>query len=221
VFSLKKEPKYMGDYRLLIEKYKDALEHVLQYYEETAPRWQTPYHPWSLPQFKMEHVLRVLRYSLMLASRRKTNLDVVVLAAILHDLAIYTAERKDHAVEGSKLAEKYLTENGYQDELVKKVVRVIAVHAGPLVFEASTIEDKILQDADTIDKVSVFGITSNLLYYGSKEYLPKQALDEMKKDVPPKLQWMLETMHTKEGKRIVNRGCKYFRNFIVLLEKEL
>lgn len=218
---MKKESKYMKDYRLLIDKYKDALEHVRQYYEETAPKDRSAYHPWSLPQFKMEHVLRVLRYSLMLASRRKTNLDVVVLAAILHDLAIYTAERKDHAVEGSKLAEKYLTENGYQDELVKRVVRAIAVHAGPLVFEANAIEDRILQDADTIDKVSAFGITSDLLHYGSKGYLPGQALDEMKKASPPRLKWMLETMHTKEGKRIVNRGCKYFRNFIVLLEKEL
>ena len=218
---MKREPKYMKDYRLLIEKYKGALEHVKRFYEETASKWQSQYHPWSVPQFKMEHVLRVLRYSLMLASRRKADTDVVALAAILHDLAIYTAERKDHAVEGSKLTEKYLTENGYQDELVKRVVRAIAVHAGPLVFEANTIEDKILQDADTIDKVSAFGITSNLLYYGSKGYLPKQALDEMKKDSPPRLEWMLDTMHTKEGRKMVNRGCRYFKHFMVLLEKEI
>jgi uncharacterized protein len=211
----------MKDYRLLIDKYKDALEHVRQYYEETAPKDRSAYHLWGLPQFKTEHVLRVLRYSLMLASKRKADLDVVALAAILHDLAIYTAERKDHAVEGSKLAEKYLTEKGYQDELVKRVVRAIAVHAGPLVFEASTIEDKILQDADTIDKVSAFGITSTLLHYGSRGYLPGQALDEMKKDCPPRLKWMLETMHTREGKRTVRQGCKYFKNFIALLEKEL
>lgn len=100
-------------------------------------------------------------------------------------------------------------------------MRAIAVHSGPLVFKANNIEDKILQDADTIDKVSAFGITSNLLYYGSKGYLPKQALDEMKKETLPRLKWMLETMHTKEGKRMVNQGYKYFKQFIALLENEL
>jgi hypothetical protein len=34
----------MKDYRLLVEKYKDALGHVRQYYEETAPKDRSAYH---------------------------------------------------------------------------------------------------------------------------------------------------------------------------------
>ncbi len=214
-------PKYMKAYRDFTDKYGEAIEYVKQYYGETAPKDHSAYHPWSLPEFKLEHVSRVLRYSMMLAARRKTNLDVVALAAILHDLAIYTAERKDHAIEGARLAEEYLKERDYPDDLTKRVARVIAVHAGPLVFEAKTIEDKILQDADTIDKVGAFGITALLLHYGSKGYLPRQALDEFKKESPKRLKWFVQTMHTPEGKRMVTEGCESYRRFIKDLENEL
>ena len=46
-------------------------------------------------------------------------------------------------------------DRGFPNELVRKVTRAIAVHSGPLAFEANTLEEKILQDADTIDKVEL------------------------------------------------------------------
>jgi HD superfamily phosphodiesterase len=88
VVSLKTEPKYVKLYRQYANIYKDVLEFVKQYYERTAPEDRYAFHPWSLPEFKMEHVLRVLRYSMMLSIKRKVNLDVIALAAILHDFSL-------------------------------------------------------------------------------------------------------------------------------------
>ncbi len=217
---LKAEPKYMKLYRDFTVKYADAINFVRKYYEKTAPKDRFSSYPWSLPEFKIEHVLRVLRYCMMLAVRRKVDLDVIALSAILHDLAVYTS-RKQHAIEGSKVAEKYLKEKKYPEEFVKKVVRAIAVHSGPLAFEAETMEERILQDADTIDKVGALGITVHLLHCGCMEHMPKEALSKLKERILPRLEFYRKTMHTPEGKKIVSKGCKYVRTFIERLEREL
>lgn len=125
---MKAEPKYMKLYHDFTVKYADAISFVKAYYEETAPKDRFSFYPWSFPEFKVEHVLRVLRYCMMLAVKRKVDLDVIALSAILHDLAVYTS-RKQHAIEGSKIAEKYLKGKRYPKEFVKKVVSAFGITA--------------------------------------------------------------------------------------------
>lgn len=215
----------MAKYRLLcasyLEKYKDVIEFTRNQLTETSRLQQHDYHPWSLPEHRMNHTLLVLRNSLLLAQNRKVDMDVVALAAILHDVAFYSAEREEHANEGAKIAEKYLKEHGYSSDLIQKVVHAIKVHAGPLVFSPRSTEAKILQDADTIDKVSSLAIATFLLHYGSKRMMPKQALEELKRDMPKRLRWYYRTMNFPEGKKIVGEGCKYIRTFIRKLENEM
>jgi len=212
--------KYIRLYHHYQEKYRDVIEFTHQHLKETASNWPSDYHPWNHPEHRMEHTLLVLKHSLMLAVNRKTDLDVVVLSAILHDVGFYSPERKDHADEGAKIAEKYLAEHGYPSDLVEKVVHAVKVHAGPLAFGPRSMEAKMLQDADTIDKVGALSIATFLLNYGSKKMMPKQALEEMKKDMAKRLRWYYKTMNTPEGKRIVGEGCNYIRTFIKKLQKE-
>lgn len=169
----------------------------------------------------MTHTFLVLRNSLRLAKNRKVDMDVVALAAILHDVAFYSSERKEHANEGARTAEKYLNEHGYPGDLVQKVVHAIKVHAGPLVLSSRSTEAKILQDADTIDKVGSLAIATFLLHYGSRRMMPKQALEELRKDMPKRLNWYYRTMNFPEGRRIVGEGCKYIRTFVRKLQNEM
>jgi uncharacterized protein len=114
-----------------------------------------------------------------------------------------------------------LKDEGFPNDLVQKVVHAVRVHAGPLAFSPRSMEAKILQDADTIDKVGPVAITTFLLYYGSKKMMPKDAVEELKKEMPKRLRWYFRTMNTAQGKKIVGQGCKYVRTFIKKLEKEL
>ena len=213
--------KYMLRYRHYLEKYKEVVKFTHEYLRETAGNWPHDNHPWSIPEHRMDHTLLVLKNSLMLAGNRKVDLDVVALAAILHDIAFYSPERREHADEGAKIAEKYLTQHGYSKDLVEKVVHAIRVHFGSLVFSPRSMEARILQDADTIDKVSTLGVTTFLLHYGNKKMMPKQALEELKKDMPKRWIWYYRTMNTPKGKRIVGEGCNYIRTFIKKLQKEM
>jgi uncharacterized protein len=203
-----------------MEKYADAIEYTHQYLKETAAKKPSDLHPWSLPEHRINHTLLVLKNSFLLAKNRKVNLDVVALSAILHDIATFSSGRKEHAEEGAKIAEKYLRKHGYPDDLVQRVVHSIRVHAGPLVFSPRSDEAKILQDADTIDKVGAAGITTLLLHYGSKKMLPEQALTELKKDMPKRLRWYFRTMNFPQGKRMIGEDCGYTREFIKKLESE-
>lgn len=212
--------KYLLLYKHYLKKYTDVIEYTRQFLKETAAKNVLGLHPWSLPEHRMGHTLLVLKNSLLLAKNRKVNLDAVALAAILHDIAAFSSERKEHAEEGARVAEEYLKKHGYPDDLVQKVVHSIRVHAGPLVFSARSDEAKILQDADTIDKVGAVSITTFLLHYGSKKMLPEQVLGELKKDMPKRLRWYYKTMNFPQGKRMVGKGCRYIREFIQRLQSE-
>ena len=197
------------------------MEFTRERLRQTAGNWPHPYHPWALPEHRMEHTLLVLKNSLRLAANRKVDLDVVALSAILHDVAFYSPKQKEHADEGARIAEQYLKEHGHPSDLVEKVVHAIKVHAGPLVFSPRSMEAKILQDADTIDKVGALSIATFLLHYGSKKMMPKQALQELRKDMPKRLKWYYRTMNTPKGKRIVGEGCEYMRAFMKNLQEEM
>ena len=212
--------KYLLLYKQYTEKYSDAIEYARRYLKETAAKNRLDLHPWGLPEHRMDHTLLVLRNSLLLAKNKKVNLDVVALSAILHDIAAFSSHRKEHAEEGSKVAEEYLGKHGYPDDLVQKVVHSIRVHAGPLAFSPRSDEAKVLQDADTIDKVGAVSITTFLLHYGSKKMLLEQVLVELKKDMPKRLRWYYRTMNFPEGKRMVGKGCRYIRGFIQRLQCE-
>ena len=212
--------KYLFLYRQCLEKHKEVIEFTSQYLKKTAAKSPHDLHPWGLAEHRMNHTLLVLKNSLRLAKNRKVNPDVVALSAILHDIATFSSERKEHAEEGAKIAEKYLKEHGYPDDLVRQVVHAIRVHAGPLVFSPRSDEAKILQDADTIDKVGALSITTFLLHYGSRRMLPEQALQELKKEMPKRLRWYYRTMNSPEGKRIIGEGCRQIREFIQNLKKE-
>jgi len=212
--------KYLLLYKQCLEKHREVIEFTRQYLEEGAAKSSPDLHPWGLSEHRMNHTLLVLKNSLRLAKNRKVNLDVVALSAILHDIATFSSERKEHAEEGAKIAEEYLRGHGYPNDLVQQVAHAIRVHAGPLVFSPRSDEAKILQDADTIDKVGALSITTFLLYYGSQKMLPEQVLVNLKKDMPKRLRWYYRTMNFPEGKRIVGEGCRHVRDFIQRLQKE-
>jgi putative nucleotidyltransferase with HDIG domain len=212
--------KYLLLYKHYLKKYADAIEYTRQFLKEAAVKNQVDLHPWSLPEHRMGHTLLVLKNSLLLAKNRKVNLDVVALSAIMHDIAAFSSERKEHAEEGAEIAEEYLRKHRYPDDLVQKVVNSIRVHAGSQVLSPRSDEAKILQDADTIDKVGALSITTFLLHYGSVKMLPEQVLKELKKDMPKRLRWYYKTMNFPEGKRMVSKGCMYIRGFIQRLQSE-
>jgi uncharacterized protein len=116
------------------------------------------------PAHGKSHIQRVLRTALDIGRQEDADLEVIELAAILHDIF----ENKEthsggegfrHEIEGSKEARKILTKLGISDETVDAVCHCIESHrkrSGRI--EPQTIEAKCLFDADKLDCIGAIGI---------------------------------------------------------------
>ena len=112
----------------------------------------------------MAHVWRVYRLCLKLAAE-ETNVDVEVLelASLLHDIARVREDTDDtgmtdHAVLGATMAEPILRDAGYPEATIHHVCSCIATHRFRGDAIPTTIEAKLLFDADKIDSLGAVGI---------------------------------------------------------------
>ena len=126
------------------------------------------------PVHGMAHVFRVEQNCLWLCDRlatRRTDpitdirVGVLRTAAILHDNS--RAEEDwhpafDHAKAGAKRAQYYLSHKGYDPAFVAAVCHAIACHRYKANIKPTSVEAKILQDADRMDCTGVWGIVRNI-----------------------------------------------------------
>jgi HD superfamily phosphodiesterase len=103
---------------------------------------------------RIRHALAVLEYACEIMDReRSVDCDVVVAAAILHDIGIQEAERKHGSSagvyqeqEGPRIAEPIMRKLDMHEEAIEHVIRIIANHHSAR--DIDTTEFRILWDAD-------------------------------------------------------------------------
>jgi len=105
---------------------------------------------------RIRHALCVTEYAeRILQHEENADRDVVIAAAILHDIGIHEAERKTGSsagkyqeIEGPPIAREIMLREGLPEELVVEVCEIIAHHHTPGVVD--TVNFKVLYDADLI-----------------------------------------------------------------------
>ena len=105
---------------------------------------------------RIQHALRVTEYAEhILQYEGNADKDVVLAAAILHDIGIHEAERKYGSsagkyqeIEGPPIARKLMLLEEVPEEQIEEVCRIIAHHHTPGIV--NTINFKVLYDADLI-----------------------------------------------------------------------
>jgi uncharacterized protein len=137
---------------------KTILEHVKNQFET-----DTTGHDWF-------HIERVYKMACHLQTKEGGDLEIIQLAALLHDIS-------DHKMNGGKLNEggnvalQLLLENGYDKQKAKIVANIVdgVSFKGALVKDLQiSIEGKIVQDADRLDAIGAMGIARAFAYGGSK-----------------------------------------------------
>jgi len=120
-----------------------------------------PKHDWAHGR---SHIERVLRMAKEIGKQESANLEIIELAAILHDIFENKEAHSNiggfrHEIEGSKEARKILTKLGVADSTVDAVCHCIESHrkrSGRI--KPQTIEAKCLFDADKLDCTGAIGI---------------------------------------------------------------
>jgi len=133
----------------------DKLEQILKTVELLL-HYQSPAHDF-------QHILRVYRNAEMISKKEQgVDLDIVLAAALLHDLVVYpkgSMKAKHSADESADIAKKILSEhNYYSSEKIEKIACAIRTHSYSKSLISSTLEGKILQDADRMDALGAIGI---------------------------------------------------------------
>ncbi|NLG27916.1 MAG: HD domain-containing protein [Chloroflexi bacterium] len=112
--------------------------------EEYKDRSEDHYDFWH------EHIKYVYAQSGYLAERYGAETEIVLLGALLHDIALVcrVGERRDHHVQGRSLADDILGRYGYQGAKKDRVLSCVHNHRSPK--NATSLEDLCVADADIL-----------------------------------------------------------------------
>jgi len=117
-----------------------------------------------------QHILRVYNMALHLHNMEGGNREIIELAALLHDVSDHKYNGGNFD-EGWRVARQVIIDFGGTEELANSVSDVVKVVSfkGALVEDLETsLEGKIVRDADRLDAIGAIGIARTFAFGGSK-----------------------------------------------------
>ncbi len=129
------------------------------------------------------HFVSVYNYARRLAESLNADIEVVELAAWLHDIGSIVKGREDHHLTGAEIAEKKLKELNYPSEKIQKVKKCILNHRGSVNNNRTSLEERIIADADAMSHFdNISGLFMAAFIYenknqGEAKILVKNKLD--------------------------------------------
>ncbi len=166
------------------------------------------------------HVKRVFNLCLHIGTAEGADLEILALAALLHDIArpLESSGRvKDHAVEGARIARRYLTGMGYPKDRAEAVAHAIEAHrfsGGP---EPETLEAKILSDADKLDAIGAIGIARVFMYSGEHG----RSIEESLTHFEEKILHLRNLVYTETAKKLAWERHRFTEEFVKRLRREI
>ena len=163
-----------------------------------------------------EHTLRVYNNALQIAeTEQHCNRLIVSLAALLHDVDDY----KLFNTKNNHNARTFLNEQYMDSESVEQICEIIncvsfSKNRG---ISPTTIEGKIVQDADRLDAIGAIGIARTFAYGGAHG---RSIMDSIK-HFDDKLLLLKNEMNTEEGKRIAKTRHDYIKAFVDEIMSEI
>lgn len=164
-----------------------------------------------------DHTLRVYHTATRLAIEEGADLQIVQLAALLHD--VDDRKLSPETYEGKLRAVSFLRENGIEEEKISKIVDIISrISFSAQLPPLESIEGKCVQDADRLDAMGAIGIARTFAFGGSRgrrmhdpDGVDKNASIQHFYD---KLLRLKNTMHTATGRRLAEERDRYMRQFL-------
>lgn len=114
------------------------------------------------------HAHRVRELALALGRKEGADLHITELAALLHDISDYKLNGGDHE-KGPQIAFEWLVGIGEEEAraaAVSEIIANISFKGAGTPTPMSTIEGKVVQDADRLDALGAIGIGRTFAYGG-------------------------------------------------------
>lgn len=166
------------------------------------------------------HIVRVYNNAVDIARQEKGgDLFIVELAALLHDIADHKFGYSDE--DRRNIISSLLKELNVKDDIIESVVYIannISFKGGVNKHKMSTIEGKIVQDADRLDAMGAIGIGRTFSYGGYKKrvmYDPEsKERDDTISHFYDKLLLLKDRMNTETGKKKAIKRHEIMEEFL-------
>jgi len=112
------------------------------------------------------HVLAVADYAIQIAQAIPEEVDpfVVTCGALFHDIGrVGTHTGVLHGLRGATIAREYLEAIGVSPDIRDKITRIVARHTPTTRQPPETVEEKIVYDADGLDRLGLMGLLRGLM----------------------------------------------------------
>lgn len=168
------------------------------------------------PAHDLNHLMAVAQNCLFLTKIHGGDQEILVAAALLHDLG-----RKEPTLHGEatrsasiKLAKPFLQKAGFKKGEIKKICQIIADHDQPQ-RSPRLLEGKILKDADFLDGFGARGILRSFFYTAEAGEDLEKALARLEK-----MKVRVQGLEFRESKQIAQRQYPLIPFYLSLLKRK-
>lgn len=189
------------------------------------------------PSHDLNHAFRVLSTAEKIAMEEKADLDIIIPAALFHDIINYPKNdprRMQSADESAETTRNILESiKEYPKEKIDKVVIAIKSCSFSKGLIPDLLEAKILQDADGLEATGVISVMRTFASTGSMKRTFYNVEDPFAKNRQPddmkyaldlfftRLLKVKEKMYTESAKKIAERRTAFLEKFLQEFELEL
>ena len=181
-----------------------------------------------------QHIERVYQNAVDILHREPAaDAEVVKIAVLLHDVSDkkYTNSKEQ---ENRLIAELALSEDKKQH--IRDCIAQVSFNGGNE-LEATSIEAKIVRDADRLDAIGAIGIARTFAYGGAKGRKLYDTAEQARTNMTEeeyrtkntssvthfyeKLLFLKDLMTTEKGKQMANERHQFMESFLQQLQKEI
>lgn len=185
----------------------------------------------------LEHTLRVLSNAELIAKKEGGDLDIIIPAALFHDLIVYQKNHPDKhksQEESARLAEKILDSlENFPKEKIPSVKTCILECSFSKAITPNLLESKILQDADGLEATGAISIMRTYSSAGQMKKPFYNSEDPFCENRQPNAQnfaldlfyerllRVVDRMYTQTAREIAKRRTEFLHEFLEEFKLEL
>lgn len=184
----------------------------------------------------VSHITRVVKVAKAMAQEERAELAIVVPAAWLHDCVSFPKSHPDRKKASTLAGDKaitFLESIGYPQVCFDAIHHAISAHSFSANIAPTTLEAKIVQDADRLDALGAVGVARCMLVSGSVHrslysiddpFCDSRPVDDKQFSIDhfySKLFNIAETLHTDSARIEGRKREAFMRDFLAQLKQEI
>lgn len=183
-----------------------------------------------------EHTLRVCRLCERIGRAEGVDMDVLLIAAYLHDIGRSSQDASNgavcHAQKGAQMAKPVVDKLPLSENQKENIIHCIRSHRFRGNHSPETKEAKVLFDADKLDAIGAVGVARAFLFageVGARLHSPKMDIENTRpysiddtgyREYKVKLCKIRDRILTKEGRKLADERHVFMGDFFNQFIKE-